>query len=155
MGKLRVYAFSLIVAFVLVGCGQPRQSLPASTAWASPLPHSAKGYELYSRPAEVGQQWVHILITGTNRLKTQEEIVAAEDTVSESGWVRVSATGTEELKALLSQLPDGESVTWIGGNWLEQTGGPGGSIQLPPESVMEEVERHCRQAGVSLSVARR
>ena len=153
--ELHAYGLLLIAAFVLAGCGQPRQSLPAATAWASPLPHSAKGYELYSRPAESGQEWVHVLITGTNRLKTYEEIVSAEDTVSESGWVSVSATGTDELKALLSQLPDGESVTWIGRDWLEQMGVPGGDIWLPPGHVMDEIERHCRQAGVRLSVAQR
>ena len=132
--KTSISGLLLAVALALSGCTQPQQSKPAPTAWTSPLPHSAKGYELYSWPAEGGQEWVHLLITGTNRLKTYEEIVSAENTLSESGWVRVSATGTEELKALLSQLPDGESVIWIGRDWLEQMGVSGGRIQLPPDA---------------------
>jgi hypothetical protein len=79
--------------------------------------------------------------------------VSAEEIVSESGWVKVSATGTEELKALLGQLPVGESVTWNSGNWLEQMGVPGGSIRLPDETIINEVERYCRQLGIALSIA--
>ncbi len=117
------------------------------------MPHSAKGYELYSWPEEGGQEWHHVLITGTNRLKTYEEIVSAENAVDESGWVRVSAAGTEGLKALLSQLPDGESVTWVGEDWMGQMGVEWGSVRLPDKDVIDEIERYCHQAGVELSVA--
>ena len=44
-----------LAGFVLSGCAQPQQPQPSPTAWDSPLPHSAKGYELYSWPAEEGQ----------------------------------------------------------------------------------------------------
>ena len=152
--KMSVYRLLSVAALVLSGCAQLQQSQPAPTAWDSALPHSAKGYELYSWLAEGGQGWQHVLITGTNRLKTYEEIVSAENAVSESEWVRLSATGTEHLKALLSHLPDGESVTWIGGDWLEQMGMPGGSIGLPDRYVVDEIKRYCRQVGVELSVAK-
>jgi hypothetical protein len=142
-----------LAAFVLSGCAQLEQSQAAPTVWDSALPHSAKGYELYSWPAGDGKEWQYVLITGTNRLKTYEEIVSAENAVSEIGWVRVSATATEGLKGLLSQLPDGESVTWIGEEWMEQMGVPGGNIQLPDNEVIDEIERYCRQEGVELSVA--
>ncbi|MFN2242169.1 MAG: hypothetical protein ACK2U2_07775 [Anaerolineae bacterium] len=142
-----------VAALVLSGCAQLEQSQAAPIAWDSPLPHSAKGYELYSWPIQDGQQWQYVLITGTNRLKTYEEIVPAENLTSESGWVRISATGTEELESLLGQLPPGESVTWIGGDWLEQTGSLRGTIRLPDQDVIDEIERHCRQLGVELSVA--
>lgn len=141
-----------LATFVLSSCAQPQQSQPAPTAWEGALPHSAKGYELYSWPAEDGQEWQFVLMTGTNRLKTYEEIVSAENAVDESGWVRLSATGTEGLKSLLSKLPDGESVTWIGREWMEQMGVPGGSFRLPSDDVLDEIERHCRQAGVELFV---
>ena len=129
------------------------QSRPAPTAWDSPLPHSGKGYELYSWPAEQGDTWHFTLITGTNRLKTYEEIVSAEDIVSDSGWVKLSVTGTEGLKALLGQLPAGESVTWNSGGWLEQMGVPSGSIRLPDKKVIDEIESYCRQLGIELSIA--
>ena len=142
-----------VAAFVLAGCGQLLQSLAAPTAWDNPLPHAEKGYELYSRPAEQGDEWAFTLITGTNRLKTLEEIVAAESTVDESGWVKVSVSGTEALKAVLDQLPRGERVTWISEQWLEQVGVPAGSIGLPEETVISEVEGYCRQFGIELSIA--
>ena len=143
----------LIAALVLTGCGQPMQSRATPTAWDSPLPHSAKGYELYSRPAEQGDEWQFTLITGTNRLKTLEEIVAAEDIAGESGWVKVSVSGTEALKAVLDQLPRGERITWISGEWLEQVGGPAGDIQLPGETVIGEIEGYCRQLGIALTIS--
>jgi hypothetical protein len=143
-----------VAAFVLTGCGQLLQSRAAPTAWDSPLPYSAKGYELYSWPAEKGNGWQFTLITGTNRLKTYEEIVSAEDIVSEGGWVKISATGTEGLKALLDQLPVGESVTWNSGDWLEQVGVPAGNIRLPGEDVIDEIESYCRQLGIELSIER-
>jgi hypothetical protein len=100
-----------------------------------------------------GNDWQFTLITGTNRLKTLEEIVPAEDVVSESGWVKVSVTGVEDLKALLGQLPRGEIVTWISEDWLGQEGVPAGSIRLPNKDVIGEIERYCRQLGIELSVA--
>lgn len=141
-----------VAAFSLSSCALQQQSQAAPTAWDTALPHSAKGYELYSWPAQEGQGWQYALITGTNRLKTYEEIVSAQDDAVESGWVRFSASGVEELKALLSRLPDGESVTWLGGDWLEQMGVPRGNIRLPDKRVIDEIERHCRQVGVELSV---
>ena len=142
-----------VVAFVLAGCGQLLQSRATPAAWDSPLPHSGKGYELYSWPAEQGDEWRFTLITGTNRLKTYEEIVSAEDIVGGGGWVKVSVSGTEALKALLRQLPRGEVVTWIGEDWLEQVGVPAGSIQLPAKDMIDEIEGYCRQLGLKLGVA--
>ena len=74
--------------------------------------------------------------------------------MSESEWVKVSVTGTEDLKALLGQLPAGESVTWNSGDWLEQVGMPAGSIRLPGEDVIDEIESYCRQLGIELSIER-
>ena len=51
------------------------------------LPHSMKGYELYSW-SEDGK-WRFTLITGTNRNKTLEEIVSEQDFISENGWINV------------------------------------------------------------------
>ncbi len=78
----------------------------------------------------------------------------AEDVVSESGWVKVSVTGTEDLKDLLGQLPRGEIVTWISKDWLEQVGVPAGSIRLPDKDVIGEIEGYCHQLGIELTVRR-
>jgi hypothetical protein len=149
---LYLYSLLLLAAFALGGCAQPQQSQPTPTVWDSALPRSAKGYELYSWPAEDAQEWQYVLITGTNRLKSYEEIVSAGNAVDESGWVRLSATGTEGLEALLSHLPDGESVTWIGEDSLERMGVPLGNIRLPGKDVTDEIEIYCRQLGVELAV---
>jgi hypothetical protein len=126
---------------------------PGSTASLFPtqLPHSPKGYELYSWPA--GDEWRFTLITGTNRLKRYEEIASTENVVTETGWVKLSAVGSENLKAMLSRLPRGEEVTWIGGGWLEAAGAPAGNIQLPGREVIQEIERHCSSLGIQLQVA--
>ena len=142
-----------VAAFVLVGCGQLLQASATPTVWDGALPHSGKGYELYSWPAEEGNAWRFTLITGTNRLKTYEEIVSAGDMVTESGWVKVSVSGTEDLKAVLGQLPRGEVVTWISEEWLEQVGAPAGRIRLPGKDVLYEIENYCRRLGIELAIA--
>ncbi len=126
---------------------------PGSTAspFPLPLPHSPKGYELYSWQA--GGEWRFTLITGTNRLKGYEEIVSAENVVAETDWVKLSVGGTENLKAVLNRLPEGETVTWIGGRWLEAAGAPAGNIQLPGPEMIQEIERHCLDLGARLQVA--
>ena len=142
-----------VAAFVLAGCGHLLQSRATPTAWDSPLPRSGKGYELYSWPAEQGDEWRFTLITGTNRLKTHDEIVSAENVLSASGWVKVSVSGTEALRTLLSQLPRGEIVTWIRKDWLEQVGVPAGSIRLPDKDLIGEIERYCRRLGIEITIA--
>ncbi|MGD9404388.1 MAG: hypothetical protein PVH95_04485, partial [Anaerolineae bacterium] len=51
---LHLYSLYLLAALALNCCAQPQ---PAPTAWEGSLPHSAKGYELYSWPAEDGWGW--------------------------------------------------------------------------------------------------
>lgn len=126
------------------------------SALGRPLPHSAKGYELYSW--ETGRGWSFSLMTGTNRLKTYEEIMSgmwipAEDIVTGSEWVALTVQGIEELTALLDRLPRGETVTWRGEGWLEQAGVASGDLQLPGPDVMEEVEAACRDLGLELQIA--
>lgn len=67
------------------------------------LSHSVKGYELYSWSQD--GQWHFTLITGTDRNKTLEEIVSGEDFISETGWVKIHVVGIDDIKAVLSKLP--------------------------------------------------
>ena len=60
------------------------------------LPHSMKGYELYSW--EEDAQWHFTLITGTNRTKTMEEITSNEDYISVTGWVKIQVVGADAIK---------------------------------------------------------
>jgi hypothetical protein len=53
-----------------------------------------------------GDERHYVLTTGTNRLKTYQEIVATANAVTEDGWVKLSLPGSADLKVLLSRLPD-------------------------------------------------
>jgi len=143
--------FLCVTALVLIGCGAGRETLRPVAAWPSALPNSMKGYELYSWQA--GKEWHFTLITGTNRLKRYEEIVSTENVVTETDWVKLSVGGTGNLRAVLSRLPEGETVIWISEHWLERVGAPQGKIRLPDAELLEEIESHCRRLGIQLQVA--
>jgi hypothetical protein len=115
------------------------------------LPRSPKGYELYSWPRY--KEWRFTLITGTNRLKRYQEIVSPESTITETDWVKLSVQGTENLKAVLQRLPEGENVTWIGDGWLERVGAPKGNIHLPGQGVLKEIDGYCSRLGIQLQIA--
>lgn len=118
---------------------------------AASLPHSAKGYELYSWP--VGDDWHYTLMIGTNRLKTFEEITSDEAIVNEDGWVKITVTGTDALKAVVDHLPADEEIFWVVGPEMKQRQGGDGRFLLPEKSVVDELEHHCQQMGIALRVA--
>ena len=114
---------------------------------AGALPQSFKGYELYSW--QEGTEWHFTLITGTNRNKTAEEILSPEPRVTAPGWVRVHASGVDQIKAVLSRLPEAEQVIWR--SELHEQGGA--AVALPPQTVIDDIALHAAQSGVSLSIA--
>jgi len=111
------------------------------------LPHSMKGYELYSWSED--SQWHFTLITGTDRNKTLEEIISNEDFISESGWVQIHVVGVDEIKAVLSKLHEGEEIFWLSG-LREQTEQTDINIQLPPEPTTYTIKEHAEQCGLDL-----
>ncbi len=140
----------VLLALGLSGCANFRGLRPAATATpAAPLPRSLKGYELYSW--REGGDWRFTLITVTNRLKTYAEITAPADTVTADGWVKITVTGVEALKAVLARLPRGENVLWPSEAWWEQTHrGPNGNLAQPGQALVDGVERHCERSGIEL-----
>jgi hypothetical protein len=102
------------------------------------LPRSMKGYELYSW--SVDTQWHFTLITGTNRNKTQEEIISNEDFISEAGWVRIHVIGVDAIKTVLSKLPQNEHVLWLAGMRSEQTPQGGVNITLPEGPTIDSIK---------------
>jgi hypothetical protein len=127
-----------------------RQAGKLKTTTADQLPRSMKGYELYSW-LEKGQ-WQFTLITGTNRNKWVEEIVSKAVTdASDQGWVNIHVAGVEDAKAVLSRVPQGEYVTWLGG-LREQTLQGGPSLGLPPASIVESITAYARQCGLEFTV---
>jgi hypothetical protein len=109
------------------------------------LPSSLKGYELYSW--EENGQWHYTLITGTNRVKTMEEIISGEDFISEAGWVNVHVVGVDAIKDVLSRLPRGESVCWCGELHMGDSVGSV-KLELPPKVVVDAISEYARQCGL-------
>ena len=114
------------------------------------LPHSFKGYELYSW--EEDNQWHFTLITGTNRTKTMEEITSKEDFISETGWVNIHVVGVDAIKDVLSRLPQSESIFWCDELHIGQVTGTNTNIQLPPEQITEVIKEHAERCGLDFAI---
>ena len=81
-----------------VACDAPLSS--------GPLPESLKGYELYVW--QDGDELTFVVVTGTNREKTLEEIQAVERRPLSStydGYVSQRGVGLEELKYMVCKVP--------------------------------------------------
>jgi len=112
------------------------------------LPRSFKGYELYSWEEE--GQWHFTLITGTNRIKTIEEITSKGDFISETGWVKIQVVGADAIKDVLSRLLEGESVFWCDELHIGQSTET--DLQLPPEQIADAIEEYAKQCGLDFVV---
>jgi len=117
------------------------------------LPHSMKGYELYSWLED--DQWHFTLITGTNRTKTMEEITSEEDFVSETGWVNVHVVGIEAIKDVLNRLPQGESVSWCDELHISQITEMNIDLQLPPTQTTNDIKEYAGQCGLDFQIQTR
>jgi hypothetical protein len=124
---------------------------PSPAISATPLPHSMKGYELYSWQED--GQWYFTLITGTNRIKAYEEITSYHNIVTEDDWVNIRVQGVEELKTVIGRLPKNEYVFWIVPQWLEGTEGQPKPFMFPTKDIIENIREYCIQIGVNLTVS--
>jgi hypothetical protein len=118
-----------------------------------PLPYTVKGYELYSWYKEPEGEWTFTLISGTDRLKTYQEIT--ERSFAEDGWVNITVDGIQSLKFMLDRIPDRTTVTWNGPEWLERVQAEKElveTISMPDQEVIADVLAYCRQLGVELIV---
>jgi len=115
------------------------------------LPHSMKGYELYSW--EEDNQWHFTLITGTNRTKTMEEITSNADYISETGWVKIQVVGADAIKDVLSRLPQSESIFWCDELHIGQTTET--DLELPPEQITDAIREYAEQCGLDFTVTAR
>ena len=128
--------------------GKLTGALPARAVDA--LPHSMKGYELYSWLED--NQWRFTLITGTNRNKTLEEIVSDVNNASENNWVNVHAVGVDAIKSTLSRLPQNEDVVWLSGLRADQTPQPRVNIALPPQATIDIIKEHAGKCSLHMAV---
>jgi len=113
------------------------------------LPHSMKGYELYSWSED--SQWHFTLITGTDRNKTPLEIISSDDFISEAGWEQIHVVGIDAIKTVLSKLHEGEEIFWLSG-LREPTEQTNINIQLPPETTIDTIKEYAVQCGLNLVV---
>jgi hypothetical protein len=109
-----------------------------------------KGYELYSWQEE--GQWHFTLITGTNRNKTLEEIVSGDSIEPEDGWVDIHTSGVENIKTVLSRVPEYEFVSWNEGQFVVPTEQVIVKLILPPEDIVNEIKDHAEQCGLNIMV---
>ena len=124
-------------------------TMPSATT-TDALPHSMKGYELYSWPED--GQWHFTLITGTNRNKSLQELVSNDDVVSQDGWVHIHVVGVDAIAAVLCRLPQNEYVFWLAGLRSEQASQDGASIALPPRPTADAVKKHAERCGLDFQI---
>ena len=145
---IKTILLAILSAVLAAACsGSPGlnvQPPEGSASTLTPLPHSMKGYELYSW--QVDDQWHFTLVTGSNRSKTVEEITAGEDVLNADGWTRLSVQGPDALKSLLGRLPAGEEIYWAGEL-------PDSGITLPPQDVIDIIQEYARMADLQLMVS--
>jgi hypothetical protein len=91
-----------------------------------------KGVELYSWKDQ-GGDWRFVLLDGTNRLKTEEEVKGAKNKVQ----------GAEDLKKALVRLAAGEHVSWTH---------PIDGFEFPPEATRKAVRKAAKEANIDLRV---
>ena len=120
------------------------------TTTANTLPHSMKGYELYSWQQD--GQWHFTLITGTNRNKTLEEITAVSNTVTPDEWVQIYVVGVEAAKALLPRIPPDEWVMWLGSLRELLPSSSSLTIALPDAATVADIKAYAGQLGLIFSV---
>jgi hypothetical protein len=160
-GRMNNYLLLVLLALVCLGCQasflqHETPGLKAGTAFnppysiQTPLPGSLKGYELYSWMD--GDARSFTLITGTDRTKDSQEITSAENIVTADGWVKVSVRDIEALEVLLSQIPEGETIIFIGRPGIGPAPDDGLNITLPPQSILDSLEEYCTGIGLKLVV---
>lgn len=135
---------------VVVACS-PRAPVP-ETVDPVPrnLPLSVKGYALYSWRARGA--WYFTLITGTDRVKTVEEITEGQNLIDPAGWVKLSVKGADAVKELLEGLGAGDTVMWVGPQWWQEVTGARSPFALPDQQVIDDLVQHAAMKGLVLEV---
>jgi hypothetical protein len=113
------------------------------------IPASPKGYELYSWFDDDG--WHFTLITGTNRIKSTEEIISSGDVIDEGGWVKITTDDLQALMMVLEGLPGGEQIFWLDGKLMEASG-ENNAFSFPAEEIIQQVRQHSDKLGLKLHI---
>ena len=119
--------------------------LTGAAALADRLPKSMKGYELYS--CQQDEEWHFTLITGTNRNKTDEEILSPSNSVTADGWVQIQVIGVDAIRTVIGRIPAGEWVSWM-------TSPPGGADMIfmhPDDDTVAQISAYAKQCGLNFN----
>jgi hypothetical protein len=115
---------------------------------AAKYPLASKGYELLTWQKD--GKWVFTLMAGTNRQKSFDEILTAENTFTSSEIIKVTVVGEEEFKKLLGHLPKSEWITWGGMDLAGEV--PAGTVYFsyPPDDMIQGLIDYCKTLGITL-----
>jgi hypothetical protein len=113
------------------------------------LPHSLDGYEIYSWQQD--NQWNYTLITGTDREKTTQEIVTANNTVTADGWVNIHVVGLDALKAVLARVSHSDFISWVSGRPADSAQF-GVTFAVPPADIVTAIKTYADRYGLNLIV---
>jgi len=137
----------LMLAFIsFINCSKEKNQEPEPVMLINldtiSFDHSMKGWELYSWPN--GNDWNYSILTGTNRLKSYEEITGN----------KIIVCGKDSLKMLLDKFPVNEEIFWISEGWLDRIWGSNyGNLSLPDSNIIKEIKRYCIQKQLELSIS--
>jgi hypothetical protein len=118
---MKMLLYIIVTAFVARAClaQEQREGRPR-----------LKGVELYSWRDSKGD-WVFALLSGTNRLKTAEEVKAPKNQIA----------GLGKLEKAFARLAIDEKVIWS--HHIE-------GFEYPPEGTIERIEKLARESRVTL-----
>ncbi len=128
--RRRLVQLATVLAVTFSGCSP--KSMPPGPDVTGSAPQSMKGCELYSW--QMQGEWTFVLVFGTNRTKTYDELSASDARVK----------GLDGIKGELDRLPSGEQVFWSAGRVPNTV--------LPPGEIVDELVAYCRQRGIRLDV---
>lgn len=143
------YIFSLMCCvLVVVGCSEKDNDLGTVSGLDNlTVTPSMKGWELYSWPES--NTWKFSFLIGTNRIKTLSEV-----TTSYGAANLIRVTGVDSAKMVLNKFPAGEDIILIGPGWLQSAwGGQYGNLQLPPQSMIDDLKSFSQQKQLSFTIA--
>ena len=118
------------------------------SALAEKYPLAFKGYELLSWQKD--GEWVFTLLAGTNRQKSFNEILNAENTFTSTEIIKVSVIGADSFKELVNHLPKGEWITWGGMVLQGEVSSSTLYFTYPPDEIVDELIKYCKERGITL-----
>ena len=65
---------------------------------------------------------------------------------------KIQVIGEEKLKAVLKKLPKGDTVSWLGPDWLENWQTSYCNLELPPQEIINKIKLFCEKINLNLQV---